>query len=85
MPELEWFANVDSLSTQRAYRIEIKELRGFADVERPKDASTQPPPSDTLKGKRDRAILATFFDHALRCWEFMIKIIPGQHYLLGAF
>src|SRR5438270_14086192 len=27
------------------------------------------PPADTLKGKRDRAILATFLHHGLRCEE----------------
>ena len=30
-------------------------------------ALLEAPPSDTLKGKRDRAILATFLHHGLRC------------------
>jgi hypothetical protein len=29
------------------------------------------PPADTLKGKRDRAILATFLHHGLRCEELL--------------
>ena len=32
-------------------------------------ALLEAPPSDTLKGKRDRAILATFLHHGLRCEE----------------
>jgi integrase len=32
-------------------------------------ALLEAPPSDTLKGKRDRAILATFLHHGLRCDE----------------
>jgi site-specific recombinase XerD len=42
---------------------------------RPGGASGQPralleaPPAGTLKGKRDRAILATFLHHGLRCEE----------------
>ena len=32
-------------------------------------APLEAPPSDTLKGKRNRAILATFLHHGLRCEE----------------
>jgi site-specific recombinase XerD len=32
-------------------------------------ALLEAPPADTLKGKRDRAILATFLHHGLRCEE----------------
>src|SRR5262249_35345110 len=42
------------------------------------------PPADTLKGKRDRAVLSTLAYHALRCQELCRLTVRDLQILKGA-
>lgn len=42
-------------------------------------ALLEAPPADTLKGKRDRAILSTFLFHGLRCEELCLLKVKDIH------
>jgi hypothetical protein len=80
LPEIEPFANLTEPNTRQAYHQDIQGFMAFEGLRTPKhfhDATrahvlvsrnhlVRQEPANTLKGRRDRAILATLLYHVLR-------------------
>ncbi len=81
-PEVEWFANLTNPRTRRVYDNAVKDFVRFAGITRRRSSARRPhrltghahqarkllaaTDADTVKSKRDRAILSTLLFHALR-------------------
>src|SRR6202011_3304626 len=87
-PEEEWLANITNLKTRRAYKEDVREFisftalqdyMGLRSVGRAGPQTLGSPPADTLKGVRDRAILATLLYHGIRREELCGLRVKDLH------